>query len=32
MKRIMLFENWVSTTTSGGDFDLESGMQYVSRR
>ena len=27
----MLFENWVSTTTSGGDFDTDSQMQYVSR-
>jgi len=30
MKRIMLFEKWVSTISTGGDFDLDS-MQYVSR-
>lgn len=30
MKRIMLFERWVSTITNGGDFDLDS-MQYVNK-
>lgn len=31
MKRIKLFENWVSTSTSGGEFDLDNQMQYVTR-